>query len=74
MILSHAPSIHIHIYNSKEFTILFPIAAKYWSQNTTLITNNNRDIPKDYKPREQQIPGTSYSAVCESELEKNEME
>ena len=30
--------LYIYIYNSKEFTILFPIAAKYWSQNTTLIT------------------------------------
>ena len=66
--------LYIYIYNSKEFTIQFPIAVKYWSQNTTLITNNNRDIPKDYKPGEPQIPGISYSAVCESELEKDEME
>ena len=71
MILSHAPSIHIQL---KRIYNTIPYSCKILESKYNTDHHNNRDIPKDYKPEEQQIPGTSYSAVCESELEKNEME
>ena len=73
MILSHASSIHIHIQLKRIYNTI-PYNCKILESKYNTDHQQNRDIPKDYKPGEQQIPGISYSAVCESELEKNEME